>query len=248
MKISIVPYWNDNYAYIITDQKSGQIGIVDPVDIKKVIQATSEFNLPIKYLLTTHHHADHASGNEEAAKLIPGLTIYGGDERVPAMTNHLKGGEVFNIGSLNVTAIRTHGHTDSSISYFVQDGDEKALFSGDTLFVAGCGRLFEGTPQQMYESLNVKFAHLPKDTKVYAGHEYTNSNIRFALSVDKDNQKLQQKAQQYSTMKITMPSTIQNELDINPFMRVNQPALQKVTGETDPVKVLAALRAMKDRF
>ncbi|OMJ18207.1 Hydroxyacylglutathione hydrolase cytoplasmic [Smittium culicis] len=200
------------------------------------------------YLLIDEKAGDHAGGNEKMTELIPGLTVYGGDNRIPAMTSQLNGGEEFMLGSLKITAIRTLGHTDSSISYYVQDGDDKAVFTGDTLFIAGCGRLFEGTPEQMHDSLNVKFASLPEDTKVYVGHEYTRSNIRFALSVDPNNSKLKEMADIYNQSKMTIPSTIKIELETNPFMRVTDPAIQKVTGETDPVKVLGALRSMKDRF
>ncbi|OLY85611.1 Hydroxyacylglutathione hydrolase cytoplasmic [Smittium mucronatum] len=244
MRVIPVPVWSDNYAYLLVDDKTG----INPVDPEKVIKAANEVGFPIKNILTTHHHGDHAGGNVGMTELVPGLTVYGGDSRIPAMNSQLNGGEEFSIGSLKIKAIKTYGHTDSSISYYVQDGEDKAVFTGDTLFIAGCGRLFEGNPEQMYESLNIKLGSLPQDTKVYVGHEYTNSNIKFALAVEPENEKLQEMAGIYAKSKMTVPSTIKTELETNPFMRVNQPGIQKFTGETDPVKVLGVLRSMKDRF
>ncbi|PVU87480.1 hypothetical protein BB561_006308 [Smittium simulii] len=238
MKVVPVPVWQDNYAYLIVNEADRTIGVVDPVDPEKVINAAKPYNFPIEYILTTHHHGDHASGNERMKQLFPDLAVYGGDNRIPAMTHPLKDGDTF----------KTFGHTNSSISYYIEDNKDKVVFTGDTLFIAGCGRLFEGTPEQMHESLNIKLAALDKETKVYVGHEYTKSNIKFALHVDKDNLLLKQKAELYASTSITVPSTIQNELDINPFMRVHLPSLQKFTGQTDPIMVLGALRAMKDKF
>ncbi|KAJ2356110.1 Cytoplasmic glyoxalase II [Coemansia erecta] len=250
MQIIPVPCLSDNYAYVLFDPQSKRAAIVDPVEPEKVLHAVESFDMKLTAVLTTHHHADHAGGNNQVASAVPGLDIYGGDSRIPAMTKQLHDGDEFTIGSLRIRALQTPGHTTSSISYYVQDThtDERAAFTGDTLFVGGCGRLFEGTAQDMHESLNVKLAALPKDTKVFAGHEYTNANFKFALSVDGDNQDLITKAQCCAFLPCTMPSTIGEELDTNPFMRVNQPALQKATGKTDPVEVLAAVRKMKDNF
>ncbi|KAJ1776772.1 Cytoplasmic glyoxalase II [Coemansia sp. RSA 1824] len=250
MKVIPVPCLSDNYAYVLVDTEGKQVAVIDPVEPEKVLKHVEALGMELTALLTTHHHADHSAGNNEVAKAKPGLEIYGGDSRIPSMTKQLKDGEEFTFGSLHVRAIQTFGHTTSSICYYVQDkhNDERVVFTGDTLFVGGCGRLFEGTPQDMYDSLNVKLAALPRDTKVYAGHEYTNSNFKFARSVDGDNSDLIAKAVRCAALPITMPSTIGEELDTNPFMRVDQPALQKATGKTDPVEVLAAVRKMKDNF
>ncbi|KAJ2078394.1 Cytoplasmic glyoxalase II [Coemansia sp. RSA 988] len=250
MKVIPVPCLGDNYAYILVDEKSRQATVVDPVEPEKVLSAVKETGMTLKTVLTTHHHSDHAGGNQEIVKLIPNLDVYGGDSRIPAMTHQLHNDDKFELGGLQVRAIQTFGHTTSSISYYIQDtsANQRIVFTGDTLFVGGCGRLFEGTPSDMYESLNVRLAKLPKDTKVYAGHEYTNTNLRFALTVDGDNQALKDKAQRCATMACTMPSTIGEELATNPFMRVDQPALQKATGKNNPIDVLAAVRQLKDRF
>ncbi|KAJ2402082.1 Cytoplasmic glyoxalase II [Coemansia sp. RSA 2559] len=249
MKVIPVPCLSDNYAYVLVDEVAGHVSVVDPVEPSKVIPVVESTNLELKTILTTHHHADHAGGNSGMLKAFPGLTVYGGDSaRIPGATNELKDGDEFKLGSLSVRAIQTYGHTTSSICYYIQDSSDKVVFSGDTLFVGGCGRLFEGSAQDMHTSLNKKLAALPKDTKVYAGHEYTRANLRFALSVEPNNEALKDKAQRCSGQQCTMPSTIAEELATNPFMRVDKPDIQKAAGAIDPVKVLAAVRRMKDNF
>ncbi|KAJ2845826.1 Cytoplasmic glyoxalase II [Coemansia erecta] len=248
MKVIPVPCLSDNYAYVLIDEKAQQVSVVDPVDADKVLEVVKQTNLAFKSVLTTHHHADHSGGNAKITSAVPELAVYGGDSRVPAMTQQLHDNDTFTLGSLSIRAIKTFGHTTSSICYYIEDGDDRVAFTGDTLFVGGCGRLFEGSPQDMYESLNVKLAALPGDTKVYAGHEYTRSNFKFALTVDGDNQALRDKVERCADAQCTMPSTIAEELATNPFMRVHQPGLQKITGTTDPVQVLAVIRQMKDQF
>ncbi|KAJ2811920.1 Cytoplasmic glyoxalase II [Coemansia furcata] len=248
MKVIPVPCLSDNYAYVLIDEKANQVVAIDPVEPAKVLSVIKDLNMPFHTVLTTHHHADHSGGNTQITTMVPGLEMYGGDSRIPQMTRQLKDGEEFTLGSLRVRAMQTFGHTTSSICYYVQDKDERLVFTGDTLFVGGCGRLFEGTPKDMHESLNGKLAKLPGDTKVYAGHEYTASNLRFALSVDPDNAALQRKAELCAKLACTMPSTIAEELATNPFMRVDQPALQQAAGRTDPVEVLGEIRRMKDKF
>ncbi|KAJ1742695.1 Cytoplasmic glyoxalase II [Coemansia sp. RSA 1086] len=250
MKVIPVPCLSDNYAYVLVDDQAREVAIVDPVEPQKVLSIVEQTGMKLKAILTTHHHADHAGGNAQLASVLPDLDIYGGDKRIPHMTKQLSDEDEFTLGTLSIRAIKTLGHTSSSISYFVQDkqSGENVAFTGDTLFVGGCGRLFEGTPQDMHTSLNLKLAKLPKDTRVYAGHEYTRANLKFALTVDGDNQALKAKVDRCATQQCTMPSTIAEELETNPFMRVDQPALQKATGQTDPVQVLAAVRKMKDNF
>ncbi|KAJ2714942.1 Cytoplasmic glyoxalase II [Coemansia spiralis] len=250
MRIIPVPCLSDNYAYVLVDEAANVAAVVDPVEPGKVLPVVRETGLELTTVLTTHHHADHSGGNNEITAAVPGLTVYGGDARIAALTNELNDGDVFVLGSLDVRAIKTRGHTSGSICYYVQDraSDQRAVFTGDTLFVGGCGRLFEGSPEDMHDSLNVKLAALPGDTLVFAGHEYTRANLRFALSIDADNQALQAKAQRCAGLPCTMPSTIAEEKETNPFMRVDQPALQRAANETDPVKVLGAIRQMKDRF
>ncbi|CAG5125523.1 unnamed protein product, partial [Candidula unifasciata] len=158
------------------------------------------------------------------------------------------------IGSLNVKCLFTPCHTSGHICYYVTgpSGQDPAVFTGDTLFVAGCGKFFEGTPQQMYKALIEILSSLPPQTKVYCGHEYTVNNLKFASTVEPDNPdisaRLQLAQKQRSNGEPTIPSTIQDEHLFNPFMRVNVPSVQKHTGESDPVKVMGALRHEKDHF
>ncbi|KAJ1937061.1 Cytoplasmic glyoxalase II [Kickxella alabastrina] len=252
MQVVPVPCLSDNYAYLLVDSKTQQVTAVDPVDAPKVLSAVLSTGFPLTGILTTHHHADHSGGNTKMQNAIPGIPVYGGDERIPAMTHRVEHGDEFTLGSFRIRAIRTPGHTTGSVCYFVEEEgegeEERAVFSGDTLFVGGCGRLFEGSAADMHESLNVRLAALPGDTRVYAGHEYTRANLRFALTVDPDNERLRRKAEWCAKVQCTMPSSIAEELETNPFMRVHRPELQKAAAEADPVRVLAAIRKMKDNF
>ncbi|KAJ1928699.1 Cytoplasmic glyoxalase II [Tieghemiomyces parasiticus] len=199
-------------------------------------------------ILTTHHHADHSGGNSQMTSMKPGLVVYGADARIPEINYVNKDGEEFKLGSLTVKPLMTPCHTKGSVSYFVTDGQSRAVFTGDTLFVGGCGRFFEGTPAEMYHSLVEVLGTLPHDTLVYCGHEYTHTNLKFAMTVDPHNPHLQQKWMQCHQLQITIPSSIGEELLFNPFMRVRDPALQAATGQVEPVSVMQELRKMKDNF
>lgn len=251
MKVIPVPCLKDNYSYVLIDHLSKQVTVVDPVEPTKVLNVVKETGYPLVSLLTTHHHTDHSGGNQEMHKLYPDLPIYGSsDSRIPCVNRPLKDGDKFALGSLQVHAIATMGHTTSSISYYVEDMEERTVFSGDTLFIGGCGRLFEGTPQDMYESLVMKLGKLPKDTKVYCGHEYTLNNLRFAQTVDPENQKITDMLKRCEERRggCTVPGSIGEERDINPFMRVHERALQDWAGSDDAINVLEKIRIAKDEF
>jgi hydroxyacylglutathione hydrolase len=192
-------------------------------------------------------YSDHAGGNARLVKKVKDVQVYGGDERIPALTHPVQDGAVFKLGTLEIQALHTPCHTTGHICYYVKGNNERVVFTGDTLFIGGCGRFFEGTAEQMLNSLD-KLARLPPDTKVYCGHEYTLSNLAFAHSVDPNNKDLEEKIQFAKHTKCTVPSTIASELTYNPFMRTREIALQKATGQTDPVKVMAVLREMKNNF
>ncbi|KAI9847656.1 MAG: Cytoplasmic glyoxalase II [Thelocarpon superellum] len=181
-------------------------------------------------------------------KQLKGLPVTGGKD-CEAVTKTPTAGEIFTVGQgISVTALHTPCHTQDSISYLFEDGNDRAVFTGDTLFIGGCGRFFEGTPAEMHEALNVTLASLPDDTKVYPGHEYTKANVKFAASVldSEPVKKLQAFAE--SNKETQGKFTIGDEKLHNVFMRPQDPLIQKATGETDPVGIMGKLREMKNNF
>uniref|UniRef100_A0A0N5AIF1 hydroxyacylglutathione hydrolase n=1 Tax=Syphacia muris TaxID=451379 RepID=A0A0N5AIF1_9BILA len=187
---------------------------------------------------------DHAGGTKELAEMHEGkLKIYGGDNRIAALTDKL--------GKLNIECLHTPCHTSGHICYYVTRENQKVVFTGDTLFIAGCGRFFEGTAEQMDTALNGELAKLPSDTKVFCGHEYTVDDLKFAKAVEPSNVKVTEKLEwamkQRSKNLPTIPSTIQEELQTNPFMRVRcSKELQEASGSSNPTEVMAALRERKN--
>ncbi|KAA8539720.1 hypothetical protein F0562_026412 [Nyssa sinensis] len=230
MKIIHVPCLEDNYSYVIIDEATKEGAVVDPAEPEKVVQVAKENGINLKSVLTTHHHWDHAGGNDKIKQLL-------------------------SLGSdINILCLHTPCHTKGHISYYVTGKEEEdpAVFTGDTLFIAGCGKFFEGTAEQMYQSLCVTLGSLPKPTQVYCGHEYTVKNLQFALTVEPDNAKTVQKlswAQHQRQAGLpTIPSTIEEEWQINPFMRVDLPELQERVGCKSPVEALREIRQRKDNW
>ncbi|OAD74598.1 hypothetical protein PHYBLDRAFT_124639 [Phycomyces blakesleeanus NRRL 1555(-)] len=257
MIITPVPCLKDNYAYLLLDNESKKAMVVDPVEPDNVLGA-----LKAKYpeytltgILTTHHHWDHAGGNLKLLnKLSKDIPCYGGSSQVTGVSNLLKGGETIELGSLTIKSMPTYGHTMDHMCYYVVDKNtnQHAVFTGDCLFSSGCGRLFEGSPGDMWAAM-VRLKALPESTEVYFGHEYTNSNLKFAEHVEPDNQDIQTKIEWANETKCTTPSTIKNELATNPFMRADQPSVRdRITtpGNTSisPEQVLGIVRSMKDNF
>ncbi|OWM87320.1 hypothetical protein CDL15_Pgr022427 [Punica granatum] len=218
----------------VIDDATKEAAVVDPVEPEKVVQAAQEHSASIKLVLTTHHHWDHAGGNEKMKELIPGIKVYGGSvDNVKGCTDKVENGDKIALGKdTSILALHTPCHTKGHISFYVTatEGEDPAVFTGDTLFIAGCGKFFEGTAEQMYQSLCVTLGSLPKPTRVYCGHEYTVKNLQFALTVEPDNAKIQQKlswAQNQRQKGLpTIPSTIAEELETNPFMRADLPEVQ----------------------
>ncbi|KAJ4970417.1 hypothetical protein NE237_003516 [Protea cynaroides] len=253
MKILHVPCLGDNYSYLIIDESSKEAAAVDPVEPEKVLGAANESGVDLKFVLTTHHHWDHAGGNEKMKQLVPGIKVYGGSlDNVKGCTDKLENGDKLTLGAdVNILSLHTPCHTKGHISYYVTSKEENpAVFTGDTLFIAGCGKFFEGTADDMYQSLCVTLASLPKPTQVYCGHEYTVKNLQFALTVEPENARIAQKLSwaehQRKGNLPTIPSTIEEELDTNPFMRVDLPELQAKIGCHSPVETLQELRRRKD--
>ncbi|KAL4887371.1 beta-lactamase-like protein [Aspergillus karnatakaensis] len=252
MHIQSLPMWTgkgNNYAYLVTDEPTKQSVIIDPANPPEVVpelEAQSKAGkINLTAIVNTHHHWDHAGGNEEVLKSFK-VPIIGGKD-CKSVTKTPAHGEVFKIGErISVTALHTPCHTQDSICYFMQDGDEKVVFTGDTLFIGGCGRFFEGTAPEMHKALNETLASLPDDTKVYPGHEYTKTNVKFCLAVSQSEPIKKLEAFANANQQTQGKFTIGDEKLHNVFMRVNDPEVQKKTGKTDPVEVMAALREMKN--
>lgn len=256
MKIVHIPCLDDNYAYLIVDESTNEAAAVDPVEPKKVIEVAKELGADIKIVLTTHHHWDHAGGNEEIKKLIPGIKVYGGSiDNVKGCTNKLENGDKLTLGAdIKILSLHTPCHTKGHISYYVtsKEGEDPAVFTGDTLFVAGCGKFFEGTAEQMYESLCVTLGSLPKPTRVFCGHEYTEKNLKFAATVEPENEKIKEKlswAQKQRQANLpTIPSSIGEEFETNPFIRVDLPEIQAKVGCRSAVEAIKKIRELKDTW
>lgn len=253
MKVQILPALQDNYMYLIIDEKSKEAAIVDPVDPETVASAVKEHNVNLTKVLTTHYHWDHAGGNDKMVKKFENLKVYGGEDRVTALNCKVQHNDTFNIGSLNVRCLATPCHTTGHICYYVT-GEENppAVFTGDTLFAGGCGRFFEGTAEQMYKALIEVLGKLPDETKVYCGHEYTANNLKFGIHVEPNNEAILQKMEWVRTQRgqnnPTVPSTIESEKLTNPFMRVHEQSVMNHAKENDPIKTMAYLRREKDNF
>jgi len=222
MKIDILPILEDNYAYII--QSDDVTAIVDPGESAPIINYCTVHNLTPDFIINTHHHWDHTDGNEALIKEYNCQVIAPDAEqsKIGQVDITLKDGDDFTIGGATFTAIETAGHTQGHLCYF--DAVNKTLLSGDMIFLMGCGRPMEGTAEDLFESVK-KLNHLPDETKIYCGHEYTITNAKFALTVDPDNQDIQaalKNAEEKRKNKIpTVPTTMGIERKTNPFMRAS---------------------------
>lgn len=251
-KVLSVPALKDNYMYLLIDNYLNFGIAVDPVEPEKVMKVIRSENVDLKAVLTTHHHFDHAGGNVAISQMVKNLPIYGGDERIDALTHKVSHEEAVKLGDLVVKCLHTPCHTSGHLCYLIEDTNSDPIcFTGDTLFVGGCGRFFEGSAADMLKSLKLLSA-LSLNTKIYCGHEYTINNLKFALSVEPDNKealyKLKMVEERLQKNEPSVPSTIGEELRYNPFLRTDKKSLQLLTKKTDPVDVMAALRKLKDDF
>jgi len=225
--------------------------IIDPAYTDEVIptlKKAKDNGIKIINIVNTHHHGDHAGGNEKIIEAFPSdnLTVIGGKEclKVKHVPEH---GETFTIGdNIKVTAYHTPCHTQDSICYLFEDGSDRAVFTGDTLFIGGCGRFFEGSAAEMDKALNQTLAALPDDTKVYPGHEYTKGNIKFGIKVLQSEAVKKLEAFASANKETQGKFTIGDEKKHNVFMRLEDPEVQKFTGKTERVEVMAALREAKN--
>lgn len=253
--VNIVPVeaFQDNYIWVIRNRHYA--AVVDPGDAGPVLDYLQREQLVLAAILNTHHHGDHVGGNADLLKEFP-VPVYGPcRERIATLTHRLGEGDeaVLPEFPLRFTVLDIPGHTAGHIAYVA----EGMLFCGDTLFACGCGRLFEGTAQQMYTSLR-KLAGLPENTRIYCGHEYTLANIRFAKAVEPDNAALLKREEEAKKLRQqnlpTLPSTIELEKATNPFLRCLEPSITRSASRrsgrplSDPVSVFAAIREWKNNF
>jgi hydroxyacylglutathione hydrolase len=254
LKVELIPAFQDNYIYLLRVPGSDVVGLVDAGDAAPAIAELDRQGLTLTHIFNTHHHPDHVGGNGALKARFPDAVLIGPASetaRIPGMDVTVSDGDKVAFGPLSFKAIEVPGHTTGHTAFFTEQG--QAVFSGDTLFAMGCGRMFEGNAAQMWNSLG-KLKWLPSSTRVYCGHEYTLTNARFALTVDPDNQKLVSRAAEVEALraagKPTIPSTIGLENETNPFLRADEPDVAKAVGlpGADPVEVFAEIRLRKDNF
>lgn len=255
---------DDNYAYLVKEHESGTTVLVDPADPIAVQPVLDEYNATPSAVLTTHKHWDHSGGNSEWRKRYEGLLVYGGAmDSVPGVTNPVADGDSISAGPLTFQVKFTPGHTIGHVVYILDAekyGAPTCLFSGDHLFISGCGRMFEGPPSTMLKSLD-SLLSLPDNTLVWPGHEYALDNLQFAESVEPENEqilsKLQTVTEMRKTRQCTCPSTLGEEKQYNPFLRTNEllsvlgleaESEDSVAKDKIRAKALALLRERKDKF
>ena len=239
MKIKIIPCLQDNYSYLIIDEKKDIACVVDPSESNPIIEYLENHKIKLKFILNTHHHYDHVGGNQKLKEKYGASVVgYRGDkERIPEIDILLKDQETWMYENFEAKIIHIPGHTLGHICFYFHK--QESIFTGDTLFSLGCGRIFEGTYSQMFDSL-MKLKELPQNTKVYCGHEYTKKNSDFCLAYDANNENLKTKiydidAKLKSGLP-TIPTTIKDELECNIFLR------------SDNVATFSKLRDLKDNF
>jgi len=239
MKIEIIPCLQDNYSYLIIDEKKNIACVIDPSEAKPIIQYLDNNKIKLKFILNTHHHYDHVGGNKELKEKYGASIIgYKGDkERIPGINILVNDQETWKHENFEAKVIHVPGHTLGHICFYFYK--EESIFTGDTLFSLGCGKIFEGTYSQMFDSL-LKLKKLPQDTKIFCGHEYTKQNSKFCMAHDVSNKNLKTKV---SNIELrlksglpTIPSTIKDELECNIFLRSNN------------IETFSKLRDLKDDF
>lgn len=255
MKVVPIPQLMDNYAYLVIDEGTREAGIVDCAEANPVLEAVARERVTLTAILPTHHHYDHVGGNTDLLAVCPQLAVYGFDDRIPGLTQPVRDGDQIRVGGLAARIIFIPAHTTGHIAYYFEG--ERTVFTGDTLFAAGCGRLFEGDAAMMIASLS-KLIALPDDTAVYFGHEYTEKNLRFALTLEPNNADIRAKHEwavaQNQQRAPTTPTSIAAEKKTNPFFRWRSPELRQTLQQrfphlpADDVAVFAKTRELKDNY
>lgn len=257
MKIIRIPVLSDNYIFLMLDLERKIAAVVDPAEAAPVLAELARHQVELVAIFNTHHHGDHVGGNKELSAAFPDLCVYGGAEdrgRIPGQQVYLVDGDLVEFGDRIGTVLFIPGHTRAHIAYYfppIEDDTPGDLFCGDTIFAGGCGRLFEGTPAQMVGSMT-KLRHLPDDTRIWCAHEYTLGNLKFAVTVDPNNQELQQRLVDVtaarSNLVPTVPTLLGIEKRTNPFLRWDVAALQASVASNDAVETFARIRGRKDQF
>ena len=256
MNINHLNAFSDNYIWIL--ESEGKVAVVDPGDAKPVHDYIEKTGFSISEVLITHHHWDHTGGLEELISDYGCLAYGPSGGHIKGITNPLTDNEIFSVlGNFEFTAFSAPGHTNDQLSYFCNSTKKPILFSGDTLFYGGCGRLFEGTPEDMLFSMD-RYKELPSNTLVYCGHEYTESNLRFASTVEPQNKEIGKKIKEVQESRKlnnpSLPSIIETELKINPFLRCREQSVIRAAEDYSNKKlfktaeVLGEIRNWKDNF
>ncbi|HMK88430.1 MAG TPA: hydroxyacylglutathione hydrolase [Methylocystis sp.] len=244
----------DNFGLLLRDQRTGATASVDAPDGEAIAVEAKRLGWPLTHVLLTHHHLDHVEGVDALRRAFPGLCVVGAradENRLPRLDLAVGAGDEVALGDSVARVIETPGHTLGHLAYYFEE--DEAVFVGDTLFSLGCGRIFEGTPETMFASLQ-RLAGLPDETRVYCGHEYTEANGRFAATVDPRNSLLRERREEVARLraagKFTLPTTVALERATNPFLRSEDPDVQAAMGlgGTDPVTVFARMREAKNAF
>lgn len=254
LKVDRIPALSDNYIWLLLEESSGKVAVVDPSEFEAVDDVLQEKGLGLDYIINTHHHWDHTGGNAKL-KAKYGCEVVGAAcdaKRIEGIDTQLKDGDEWTLGGLKMKVYETPGHTIGHVTYYFPEA--KALFPGDTLFLLGCGRLFEGSPKQMHTSLS-KLKVLPEDTAVYCAHEYTESNAVFATTVNPNNKALKERAAQIKRMRKeglpTVPGVLGQELATNPFLRADDIDIRITLGlpeDATELQTFTAIRSAKDLF
>ena len=253
MEKEIIPCLNDNYSYLIKDDQTNTVAIIDPSEFGPCDEKINQKYKKLDFILNTHHHFDHVGGNTELKKKYSSkiLGFEKDKNRIPSIDVLLKDDQEFRIGDLNFRTIFIPGHTLGHIAFYLEK--EKIVFTGDTLFSLGCGRIFEGTYQQMFDSLN-KIKSLPGETEIYCGHEYTNNNLEFCLKFNPNNNYLKEKEKiikaKIKEKKPTIPTTIKDEIQTNIFLRYDDLDVKNTLNlkNAPDLEIFKKLRDLKDNF
>jgi hydroxyacylglutathione hydrolase len=253
LQVELIPVLSDNYVYLAHEPESGETAVVDPAESGPVLAAAKAKGWRITHILNTHHHGDHTGGNQEVQEAT-GAPIVGpkyDEGRIPGIQVALEEGDHYRVGNAQAEVFFTPGHTRGHICFWFKDAG--VLFSGDTLFAMGCGRLFEGSADDMWDSLQ-KLRQLPDQTMVYCGHEYTQTNARCAADCEPDNREVAERKRQVDALraagKPTIPFQLGEDKRTSPFLRADAPALAQALGmaEAKPVDVFAAVREKRNGY